>query len=161
MPVTLPNLSSAFLAPAESFLLPLAQSAGDTRYGWLPIALLLVIGVGFAVTNVAVSLWIGPSRTGPGKETTYESGMRPIGDTRRRFNVRFYLVAILFVAFDVEIVVLYPWASTFAQAVLAGGETGDINGHLGAIMLVGMLFFTLLILVGYAYDIGKGVLKFE
>lgn len=160
MPDTLPDLSSAF-APTADFLLPLAQSAGDTRYGWLPIALLLIIGIGFAIGNVAISIWIGPKRTGPGKETTYESGMRPIGDTRRRFNVRFYLVAILFVAFDVEIVVLYPWASTFAQAVLAGGETGSANAHLGGIMLVGMLFFTLLILVGYAYDIGKGVLKFE
>ena len=137
--------------------LVLAQSAGDPRYGWLPVALLLVIAIGFAVTNLAASLIIGPSRTGPGKETTYESGMAPVGDARRRFNVRFYLVAILFVAFDVEIVVLYPWASSFAQAVQ--GE--PYNAGLGGIMLAGMLVFTALILVGYAYDIGKGVLKFE
>jgi NADH-quinone oxidoreductase subunit A len=130
---------------------------GDPRQGWLPVALLVVIAVGFAVTNIAVSLFVGPSRTGPGKETTYESGMAPVGDTRRRFNVRFYLVAILFVAFDVEIVVLYPWASTFAQAA----ESNAVNGGLGTLMLCGMLFFTLLILVGYAYDVGKGVLKFE
>ena len=140
-------------------LLPslLAQTARDPRYGWLPVALLLVIGVGFAATNILLSLWVGPKRTGPGKETTYESGMQPVGDTRRRFNVRFYLVAILFVAFDVEIVILYPWASTFAQAVASGDEAAG----LGAIMLVGMLVFTFLIIVGYAYDIGKGVLKFE
>ena len=135
----------------------LAQSAADPRMAWLPVALLLVIGVGFAITNIAISLWVGPKRTGPGKETTYESGMAPVGDTRRRFNVRFYLVAILFVAFDVEIVVLYPWASTFAQATAADA----VNGGLGGIMLIGMLVFTFLILVGYAYDIGKGVLKFE
>ena len=142
-----------------SHLMPafLAQSAADPRMGWLPVALLLVIGIGFAISNIAISLWIGPKRTGPGKETTYESGMAPVGDTRRRFNVRFYLVAILFVAFDVEIVVLYPWASTFAQATLSDA----VNGGLGGIMLVGMLVFTFLILVGYAYDIGKGVLKFE
>lgn len=140
-------------------LLPalLAQSARDPRYGWLPVALLLVIGIGFAATNILLSIWIGPKRTGPGKETTYESGMAPIGDTRRRFNVRFYLVAILFVAFDVEIVILYPWASTYAQAVAAG----DSAAGLGGIMLVGMLVFTGLIIVGYVYDIGKGVLKFE
>ncbi len=141
----------------SSLALPLAQSAEDSRLGWLPVALLLVIAVGFAVTNLLVSLWIGPSRTGPGKETTYESGMAPVGDAHRRFNVRFYLVAILFVAFDVEVVVLYPWASTFAQAV----ESNALNGGLGTTMLVGMLVFTALILIGYAYDIGKGVLKFE
>lgn len=146
-------------APPLETLLPalLAQSARDPRYGWLPVALLLVIGIGFAATNILLSIWIGPKRTGPGKETTYESGMAPIGDTRRRFNVRFYLVAILFVAFDVEIVVLYPWASTYAQAVAAG----DSAAGLGEIMLVGMLVFTGLIIVGYIYDIGKGVLKFE
>ena len=140
-------------------LLPLAQSAQDARYGWLPVALLLVIGIGFAVVNILISVWIGPKRTGAGKETTYESGMVPIGDTRKPFNVRFYLVAILFVAFDVEIVVLYPWASTFAQAVR--GSAAGVNAGLGDIMLVGMLVFTFLILVGYAYDVGKGVLKFE
>lgn len=142
-----------------SALLPfvLAQVSRDPRYGWLPVALLLVIGLGFAATNVLLSIWVGPRRTGPGKETTYESGMTPIGDTRSRFNVRFYLVAILFVAFDVEIVVLYPWASSFAEAVAAG----DAAAGLGGIMLIGMLVFTGLILVGYVYDIGKGVLKFE
>ena len=146
------------LLQLESTLTPmLAQAARDPRYGWLPVALLLVIGIGFAATNILLSLWVGPKRTGPGKETTYESGMVPVGDTRRRFNVRFYLVAILFVAFDVEIVILYPWASTFAQAVAAG----DSAAGLGTIMLVGMLVFTLLIVVGYVYDIGKGVLKFE
>jgi NADH-quinone oxidoreductase subunit A len=145
--------------PTGPVLLPflLAQVSRDPRYGWLPVALLLLIGVGFAITNVVLSIWVGPRRTGPGKETTYESGMTPIGDTRSRFNVRFYLVAILFVAFDVEIVVLYPWASSFAEAVAAG----DSAAGLGGIMLIGMLLFTGLILVGYAYDIGKGVLKFE
>lgn len=145
-----------FLASPIS-LLPLAESGADSRLGWQPVALMLVIAVGFAVTNLAISLWIGPKRTGPGKETTYESGMAPVGDAHRRFNVRFYLVAILFVAFDVEIVVLYPWASSFAQSV----ESNAVNAGLGTIMLVGMLVFTGLILVGYAYDIGKGVLKFE
>ncbi len=140
-----------------SIISHLAVTGGDPRLGWLPVALLLVIAVGFAVTNLAISLFIGPSRTGPGKETTYESGMAPVGSTRRRFNVRFYLVAILFVAFDVEIVVLYPWASSFAEAV----ASNEYNNGLGTVMLSGMLIFTLLIIVGYAYDIGKGVLKFE
>jgi NADH-quinone oxidoreductase subunit A len=71
---------------------------------WLPVVLLLVIGIGFAFVNIALSIIVGPSRTGPGKETTYESGMVPIGDTRQRFNVRFYIVAMIFLVFDVEIV---------------------------------------------------------
>ncbi|MEM1013735.1 MAG: NADH-quinone oxidoreductase subunit A [Planctomycetota bacterium] len=141
----------------SSLVAPLAVGGGDPRAGWLPVALLLVIAIGFAVTNLIVSLIVGPSRTGPGKETTYESGMAPVGSTRRRFNVRFYLVAILFVAFDVEIVILYPWASSFAAAV----ADNSLNNGLGTLMLGGMLVFTLLIVVGYAYDVGKGVLKFE
>ncbi|MEM7807666.1 MAG: NADH-quinone oxidoreductase subunit A [Planctomycetota bacterium] len=149
--MTLPDVT------ISSLVAPLAVGGGDPRAGWLPVALLLVIAIGFGVTNLIVSLIVGPSRTGPGKETTYESGMAPVGSTRRRFNVRFYLVAILFVAFDVEIVILYPWASSFAAAV----ADNSLNNGLGTLMLGGMLVFTLLIVVGYAYDVGKGVLKFE
>src|SRR3982751_371533 len=95
----------------------------DPQTTWLPIVLLIVIAVGFAVTNIAVSLIVGPGRTGPGKEQTYESGMVPIGDTRKRFNVRFYIVAMIFLVFDVEIIFLYPWAAIFAPA--AGNRTPD------------------------------------
>src|SRR5438067_1222422 len=94
-----------------------ADLGADTRASWIPVVLLLVIGIGFAVVNVAASILIGPSRTGPGKEETYESGMVPIGDTRRRFNVRFYIVAMIFLVFDVEIVFMYPWATIFARGV--------------------------------------------
>jgi NADH-quinone oxidoreductase subunit A len=128
---------------------------------WLPIAWLLFIAIGFAVSNIAISLIVGPRRQGAGKSTTYESGMMPVGDTRRRFNVRFYLVAILFVAFDVEIVVMYPWATGFAQALQA--ENAGLPGAegLGMRMLAGIGIFTVLLLIGYAYDIGKGVFDFE
>lgn len=129
----------------------LAQSVGDTS-SWLPVVLMIVIGVGFAVGNVALSILVGPSRTGPGKETTYESGMVPIGDTRRRFNVRFYLVAITFVVFDVEVVFLYPWASAYSKALL---------GANGGLMLVGMLVFVAVILVGFIYEWGKGVFRWD
>src|SRR5271155_3190065 len=96
-------------------LLILADNA-DPRASWAPVVLLLVIAIGFAVVNLALSLIVGPSRTGPGKEATYESGMVPIGDARRRFNVRFYIVAMIFLVFDVEIVFLYPWATIFSPA---------------------------------------------
>jgi len=56
---------------------------------------MIIIGIGFAVGNLALSIIIGPRRTGPGKETAYESGMLPVGDTRRRFNARFYIVAMI------------------------------------------------------------------
>src|ERR1700689_2324873 len=97
----------------------MAQAMPDSKAAWLPVVLLLVIGIGFAVVNVAASIILGPSRTGPGKEQTYESGMVPIGDTRKRFNVRFYIVAMIFLVFDVEIVFLYPWATIFAKGVSA------------------------------------------
>ena len=87
---------------------------------WLPVVILLIIGIGFAVGNIVISLLIGPRRTGPGKETTYESGMMPIGDTRRRFNVRFYIVAMIFLVIDVEIVFFYPWATIFAPVIQTG-----------------------------------------
>src|SRR5438270_13468648 len=97
----------------------LAQTIVENQDAWAPVVLLLVIAIGFAVVNVAASLLLGPSRTGPGKEATYESGMVPVGDTRRRFNVRFYIVAMIFLVFDVEIVFMYPWATIFARGVQA------------------------------------------
>src|ERR1700710_685390 len=94
----------------------LADQMLSPRAGWAPVVLMIIIAIGFAIGNIAISLIIGPSRTGPGKEATYESGMTPVGDTRQRFNVRFYIVAMIFLVFDVEIVFMYPWASIFAPA---------------------------------------------
>ena len=90
----------------------------DPRSSWLPVVLLIVIGIGFAAGNIILSIILGPRRTGPGKAITYESGMVPIGDTRKRFNVRFYLVAMIFLVFDVEIVFFYPWATVFPDAAV-------------------------------------------
>lgn len=132
----------------------LAQNMSDPRVNWLPVCLLLIMGVGFAVMNVVLSSIIGPSRTGKVKEETYESGVTPVGDARRRFNVRFYLVAIMFVAFDVEIVVMYPWAASFAKTLSIDPATGQY-------MLIGVAVFMTLVFVGYLYDVGKGVLKFD
>src|SRR3989337_2977311 len=104
-------------APSTLFAPVLAQATEDPRLTWLPVVLLIIIAVGFAVTNIVASLIIGPKKTGPGKEQAYESGMVPIGDARGRFNVRFYLVAMIFLVFDVEIVFFYPWAALFPEAV--------------------------------------------
>jgi NADH-quinone oxidoreductase subunit A len=131
-----------------------AVEMSDPRTSWVPVFLLLLIGLGFVTGTLIASSLIGPSRTGRVKEETYESGMTPIGDAKRRFNVRFYLVAIMFVAFDVEIVVMYPWAASFAQAL-------QVNPEVGTRMAVGVAIFIALVLVGYLYDIGKGVLRWD
>ena len=129
-------------------------SGGDPRYGWLPVLLLLVIGIGFAIGNIVLSILVGPSRTGPGKETTYESGMMPIGDTRKRFNVRFYVVAMIFLVFDVDIIFFYPLCSIFPQTALR-------DHHLAGLLLVDVFVFIAILLVAYLYAWGKGVFRWD
>jgi NADH-quinone oxidoreductase subunit A len=133
----------------------LAQQRQSPVENWAPVVLLIIIAIGFAVVNIALSIFLGPKRTGPGKEITYESGMVPTGDARRRFNVRFYIVAMIFLVFDVEIVFFYPWASIFAKHV------HDAKGHDGLILLLEMVAFVLILLVAYFYAWGKGVFKWD
>src|SRR2546423_6571456 len=127
--------------------------ASDPRVAWAPVVLMIVIGVGFAIGNLALSIIIGPKRTGPGKETAYESGMLPVGDTRRRFNVRFYIVAMIFLVFDVDIVFLYPWATIFAPVVRAPVRPGT-QYDFGALLLIEMIVFVAILLVAYVYAWG-------
>jgi NADH-quinone oxidoreductase subunit A len=122
---------------------------------WAPVVLLLVVGFGFAAANIALSIFVGPKRTGPGKETTYESGMIPIGDARKRFNVRFYIVAMIFLVFDVEIIFFYPWATIFARHV-KDGSSDD-----GRLLLMEMITFIVILLVAYFYAWGKGVFRWD
>jgi NADH-quinone oxidoreductase subunit A len=128
--------------------------AGDPRVAWAPVLVLILIAVGFAVGNIVLSTRVGPTRTGPAKETTYESGMIPVGDARQRFNIRFYQVAITFLVFDVEIVFLYPWATVFPHAVREGHAFAGV-------MLVGVIVFMSLIMLGYFYEWGKGVFRWD
>ena len=100
------------------------------------------------------SIFIGPGRTGPGKETTYESGMMPIGDTRKRFNVRFYIVAMIFLVFDVDIIFFYPLCSIFPQTALR-------DHHLAGMLLVDIIIFVATLLVAYLYAWGKGVFQWD
>jgi NADH-quinone oxidoreductase subunit A len=137
------------LAPF-SFQALLAQA--EPRNAWAPVVLLLLIGIGFAVGNIVLSSVIGPSRTGPGKETAYESGMMPVGDTHRRFNVRFYIVAMIFLVFDVEIVFMYPWATIFAPFV---------RSRIGGLLLGEMFVFVGLLVLAYVYAWGKGVFRWD
>ena len=132
----------------------LATQTSSTPVSWLPIILMIVIAVGFAVGNLVLSLWIGPKRTGAGKEIPYESGMVPIGDARRRFNVRFYVVAMIFLVFDVEIVFFYPWATRFSDEVIRHTE-------MATTMLISMGIFVLILLIAYFYAWGKGVFRWD
>ncbi|HEV8606952.1 MAG TPA: NADH-quinone oxidoreductase subunit A [Tepidisphaeraceae bacterium] len=129
-------------------------SQADPRSSWLPVVLLIVIGIGFAAGNIILSLILGPKSTNPGKGIPYESGMVPIGDTRRRFNVRFYLVAMIFLVFDVEIVFFYPWATLFPDAVVKRAPNASA-------LLIEMIIFVVILLVAYFYAWGKGVFKWD
>jgi NADH-quinone oxidoreductase subunit A len=136
----------------------LAQTAPDTAGSWAPVVLLLVIGIGFAIGNIMISVIVGPSRTGPGKEETYESGMVPIGDTHKRFNVRFYIVAMIFLVIDVEIVFFYPFATIFAPYVQHDKAAGT---HDSLIMLVSIMLFVAILLLAYIYAWAKGVFRWD
>jgi NADH-quinone oxidoreductase subunit A len=134
---------------------PILAEFSSPLAGWLPVIVLLVVGILFAVVNIAASIILGPKRTGPGKETTYESGMIPVGDAHRRFNVRFYIVAMIFLVFDVEIIFFYPWAAIFAKHVHESGHKG------GLLLLADMVVFIAILLVAYFYAWGKGVFRWD
>ena len=135
-------------------LVPLAQSTPDPRAAWAPVVLLIVIGVLFAAGTLILSVLIGPSRTGPGKEAVYESGMVPVGDARRRFNVRFYLLAVVFLVFDVAIVFFYPFAALFPDAVAQRLPATTV-------LLIEMLVFVAILLLAYIYAWANGVFRWD
>ncbi len=120
---------------------------------YLPILLLILMAVGFAVANIVLSLALGPRRQGDRKGLTYESGMNPIGTARKRFNVRFYLIAMVFLVFDIEIIFLYPWAATYPNIDQSSGEA--------VVWLGRILFFLFTTVVAYLYGFRKGVFKFD
>lgn len=121
---------------------------------YFPIFLYLFILIGFAASVMVAAHTIGPHKTTPVKQMPYESGMDPIGDARHRFDVKFYLVAIMFLVFDVELLFLYPWA---VVAYRAGGLPAVFRGPVFWCVLT----FILLLLVAYAYDWKKGVFRWR
>jgi NADH-quinone oxidoreductase subunit A len=120
---------------------------------YAPILMLLLMAITFAVANVVLSLGIGPRRDGRVKSDPYESGMVPIGTARKRFNVRFYLIAMTFLVFDVEVIFLYPWAVTYANVDPASSEATAFLGR--------VLFFMLTTVIAYIYGYRKGVFRFD
>ena len=120
---------------------------------YLPVVLLILAALTFGIGNIVATLLIGPRRDGPRKGEAYESGMTPVGTARKRFNVRFYLIAMVFLVFDVEVVFLYPWAATFANL--------EPRTEQGFIWLVRILFFLFTTVVAYLYGFRKGVFRFD
>jgi NADH-quinone oxidoreductase subunit A len=114
---------------------------------YVPVLILFLLAAGFGLGTVAISSVLGPRRPTTDKLSTYECGMDVEPDARRPFDVKYYLVAMAFLVFDVEVVFMYPWAVRFKK--------------LGMFGLVEMLIFLAILLVGYAYIWKKGVLEWE
>jgi NADH-quinone oxidoreductase subunit A len=88
--------------------------------GFLPVLIMLALGVGFAGGSVLLSQFVGPSKPTAEKSAPYECGMPPVGDARERQSVKFYLVAMIFLLFDIEVAFLYPWAVAFRDLGVPG-----------------------------------------
>ena len=115
--------------------------------GYVAIALLIVIATLVALIAIGLGVLFGPRKPSEAKSMPYESGMNPYGEGTRRMPVRFYLVAVLFILFDIEVVFFLPWAITFRQLGLFG--------------LAEMIIFIVILLVGYVYAWKKGALEWE
>lgn len=135
---------------------PLAGSPAD--YAAIVALILLVVGTAGVIMLLAHGL---PKlkRRGPVKDSTYESGVETIGDARRRFNIRFYMVAMVFLLFDVELVFMYPWALLFHRSASGDAvlQSLGVGGVSTAFYLGEMAIFFAILLVGYAYAWRKRV----
>lgn len=114
---------------------------------FLPIALMFFVALGFVATTMVVTHALGPKRNSKTKLDTFECGIESQGNARIPFNIKYFLVAILFVLFDIEVIFMYPWAVNFKEL----GTDGFLE----------MILFISLLLVGFFYLVKKGALKWE
>ena len=117
------------------------------QLNYIPILMQFVLAVGFVVGTIIVSGKLGPKRTSEVKDRNFECGIESIGNARIPFSVKYFLVAILFVLFDVEVIFLYPWAVNFKELGMDG--------------MIKMVIFMSLLLVGFFYIIKKKALEWE
>jgi NADH-quinone oxidoreductase subunit A len=118
---------------------------------YLPVLLHILVAIGFAAGALVVSVILGKAgRRTRIKDSAYECGMVPQGETQPRFSVKFYLVAMLFILFDLEIVFMYPWAVVYRESI-AESKT----------ILWSMLSFVSILMVGYVYALKKGALEWK
>lgn len=117
------------------------------QLNYIPILMQFILAVGFVVGTILVSSKLGPKRTSEIKNKNFECGIESVGNARIPFSVKYFVVAILFVLFDVEVIFLYPWAVNFKELGMEG--------------MVKMVIFMLLLLVGFFYIIKKKALEWE
>jgi NADH-quinone oxidoreductase subunit A len=114
---------------------------------YLPILLMFVVAAGFAVSNILLSQMVGQRKRTRTKLMPYECGKDPVGSARERFSVKFYLIAMIFILFDIEVIFLVPWAVVFKSLIAEG---------LSTLAYVEMMLFVALLFVGYIYVWRKG-----
>ena len=152
------------MLPLTVVPVPAVLAVGSMYQQWALLGLLFLIALAFGVGNVVMSHMLGPARHGQVKESTYESGVDPRGGTKERFNVRFYLVAMIFVVFDVEVLFLIPWLSAFNHAGHPGlklGQSGQLGPPGPGALFVSVLIFAGILLLAYGYAWAKGVFKWD
>ena len=120
---------------------------------YFPILMFVLVGVAVGVLPVAMGFLLAPSRPDPEKLSPYECGFEAFEDARMKFDVRYYLIAILFILFDLEVAFLFPWATIFKDIVAT--ESIKMFGF------VEMLIFVTILVIGYIYAWAKGALEWE
>ena len=119
---------------------------------YLPVLIQIIVAIGFSASALIFSVILGKSaRRNKAKDSPYECGIEPVGEGQARFSVKFYLVAMLFILFDIEIVFMYPWAVVYR----------DFLKDQHTIIFWSMLSFVGMLTVGYAYAVRKGVLDWK
>lgn len=124
---------------------------------YIPLFILLLIAIGLGLLLANLSKLFGPLRPDKVKESVYESGMDPVGTAHDRFSVKFYMVAMLFILFDIEVVFMYPWAVNFKQLSLAA----PLLGGSSFFPIIEMGVFILVLFVGYIYVRKKGGFEWD
>ena len=120
---------------------------------YFPILMFVLVGVAVGALPITMGFLLAPSRPDPEKLSPYECGFEAFEDARMKFDVRFYLIAILFILFDLEIAFLFPWASIFKDIVA--------NESIKMFGFIEMLVFVAILVIGYVYAWAKGALEWE
>lgn len=118
---------------------------------YIPVFIVIAVAVAFGSVLVLSSTLIGPQRPNREKTSTYESGMKPVGTTNQRISIKYYLVAMFFIIFDLEVIFVYPWAVEFKK----------LFGQYGISVFLSMLIFLVVLELGYLYAYKKGGFKWD
>lgn len=127
------------------------ESSHNEVLSYLPLLVLIGVSTLVAVAMIGISAIVGPKKPNVYKSTSYECGMTPIGSARERFPIKFYLIAMLFIIFDIETIFLYPWAVTFRDQAYG----------MKVFYFAEMIVFVVILFVGYFYILGKGALDWD